>query len=108
MSHHDTTCLSGNGTGRVGRTIIDDEGAISSALDVGDDVRDHRCLIVGSDDNPYLRSLRRHRYLAMRKSTDKISAMQITAASSAATWRSERRPLIGLASAARRAWHRIN
>src|SRR5439155_23838078 len=37
------------------------EGAMSSALDVGDDARDHRCLIVGSDDNPYLRRLRRHR-----------------------------------------------
>src|SRR3954452_17185980 len=61
MSHHDTTCLSGNGTCRVGRAIIDDEGAISSALNVGDDVRDYRCLVVGSDDNPYLLSLRRHR-----------------------------------------------
>src|SRR5256885_14951507 len=61
MSHHDSSFLSGNGTCHVGRAIIDDEGAVSSALDVGDDVRDHRCLIVGSDDNPYLRSLRRHR-----------------------------------------------
>src|ERR1700682_695742 len=61
MSHHDTPGVSGHGTCRVGRAIIDDEGAISSALDVGDDARDHRCLIVGSDDNPYLRLLRRHR-----------------------------------------------
>src|SRR5260370_25913615 len=61
MSHHDRACFRGNGTCRVGRAIIDDEGAISSALDVGDDARDHRCLIVGSDDNPYLRRLRGHR-----------------------------------------------
>ncbi len=61
MSHHAATCFSGDGTCRVGRAIIDDEGAISSALDVGDDGRDHRCLIVGSDDNPYLRLLQRHR-----------------------------------------------
>src|SRR5258708_40077997 len=61
MSHHDTTCFSGNGTCRVGRAITDDDGAISSVLDVGDDARDHRCLIVGTDDNPYLRRLRGHR-----------------------------------------------
>src|SRR5258707_8041357 len=51
----------GNGTCRVGRAIIDDEGAISSALDVGDDARDHRRLIVGGDDNAYSRRLRHHR-----------------------------------------------
>src|SRR5258705_6594401 len=61
MSHHAATCFSGDGTCRVGRAIIDDEGAISSALDVGDDARDHRRLIVGGDDNPYSRLLRRHR-----------------------------------------------
>ena len=61
MSHYDPTCFSGDGTCRVGRAIIDDEGAISSAFDAGDDACDHRCLIVGSDDNPYLRCLRRHR-----------------------------------------------
>jgi hypothetical protein len=60
MSQHHTTGFSGDGTCRVGRAIIDDEGAISSALDVRD-ARDHRRLIVGSDDNPYLRRLRHHR-----------------------------------------------
>src|SRR5712672_3304496 len=61
MSYHAATCFSGNGTCRVGRAIIDEEDAISSALNVGDDARDHRCLIVGSDYNPYLQRLRRHR-----------------------------------------------
>src|SRR2546423_4335833 len=79
MSHHDSSFLSGNGTCRVGRAIIDDEGAISSALDVGDDVRDHRCLIVGSDDNPYLRSLRRHCSSRNEEKHTQTSTMQITA-----------------------------
>src|SRR5213075_388838 len=61
MSHHAATCFSGDGTCRVGRAIIDDEGAISSALDVGDDARDHRRLIVGGDDNAYSPRLRHHR-----------------------------------------------
>src|SRR5260370_20395527 len=61
MSHHAAAGSSGNGTCRVGRAIIDDEGAISSALDVGDDARDHRRLIVGGDDNAYSRRLRHHR-----------------------------------------------
>src|SRR6185369_9149434 len=79
MSHLAATCFSGEGTCRVGRAIIDDEGAISSALDVGDDARDHRRLIVGGDDNPYWRRLRHYRaHPAMKKSPPKISAMRIT------------------------------
>src|SRR5258708_27836417 len=76
MSHHDTACFSGNGACRVGRAMIDDEGAISSALDVGGDARDHRWLIVGSDDNPYLRLLRRHRLSRNEEKTTQISTMQ--------------------------------
>src|SRR5512133_918095 len=77
MSHHDTTCFSGIGACRVGRAIVDDEGAIPSALDVGDDARNHRCLIVGSDDNPYCRLLRRHRSSRNEeKTTQKSCTMQ--------------------------------
>src|ERR1700738_4562710 len=81
MSHHDTTCFSGNGTCRVGRAIIDDGGAISSALDVADDARDHRCLIVGSDDNPYLRRLRGHRSSRNEEKPTQNQHDAITAAS---------------------------
>src|ERR1700738_1195427 len=83
MSHHDTTCFSGNGACRVGRAIIDDEGAISSALDIGGDARDHRCLIVGSDDYPYLRLLRRHR---LSRNEEKTTQNQHDAVSSTTVW----------------------
>ena len=65
MAHDDGAGRERRPAGPVGRAVVDDDGAISGAADVGDDARDHRRLVVGGDHDPYWRIVGCHRFIPL-------------------------------------------
>ena len=81
MLHHHRPGLGGGAAGGVGRAVVDDDHSIGEALELGDDARDHRRLVIGGDDDPDALRVRPSGCMvhpATKRRPHKISTMPIT------------------------------